>query len=445
MPNAVPMQMYVDKDGLHTSYDVDSKKSLSELSSLLVNALGDGCIIEKYRNYQKVATGYYNKKNDERIYFIVANITCMGGKEGQHPNDLKRIQYNIVWRDFYEEYSPKGKVLWMGLYSYNGMNIWAIFDPKTYLAKHEGKSMVSKGGHKAEYSCHVFLNDLYQGYNDGYFSKVDKNGNHISTVNFSSLKTIFEDKFEKSNPIIDTIEKINKGSMKWHEWICADRAIMYMKGLLKTTGFKQWKQNMWNGWYVEALYSEFLHNHHSEYIDYVATTDNQNVIIEYNDSGLDLAFPKEPYHFIGDLKAVCEGSGNTPLNDISKVKAALSKYKRIWFLIYLHKKKQGNTNNYEMVKWRNKYILDQGEWDYKKYPEYNEKSAPKTPHSVAFSEMIIIELNDITKDKYFSIGPQFGLNSDGKERNDKFKVNKKFLKEITDDSFVIYRFKPEPV
>ena len=44
------------------------------------------------------------------------------------------------------------------------------------------------------------------------------------------------------------------------------------------------------------------------------------------------------------------------------------------------------------------------------------------------------------KDKYFKIGKQFGLNSNGDERNEKFKVSKKLLKTINDDSFVIYRY-----
>ena len=56
--------------------------------------------------------------------------------------------------------------------------------------------------------------------------------------------------------------------------------------------------------------------------------------------------------------------------------------------------------------------------------------------------MMIIELNEITKDKYFTIGKQYGLNSDGKERNDKYKVDKTLLKNINDDSFVIYRYRP---
>ena len=166
------------------------------------------------------------------------------------------------------------------------------------------------------------------------------------------------------------------------------------------------------------------------------------MLSEYKQSGLDLAFPKDPYHFIGDLKVVCEGYGDTLLNDETAVRNALEKYKKIWFIFYIHDKKGGKTNNYEMVRWRNQFIKE-GEWDYKEHLEFNELSARNSPHSISFSEMVIVELNEITKDRYFTIGAQWGPNSDGKARKDKFKIKKKLLTQIADDSFVIYRYRPE--
>lgn len=439
MPNVTPMQMIVD-DNLHTVYDDDSKKTREEIDGLLKKCLGAAYTSFTFKVGQKVVTGKYVNKSNETIYIIVANITFMGGTEGQHPKDLKRIQYNVTWREFYEKYSSIGKVLWMGLYSYADINVWAFFEPQTYLAKHEGTSMISKGGHKAQYSCHIYLNDLYQGYINNKFCKLDKNNNVVGSVRFDYLASFFDGEEREGNPIIEVIENINTEKVEWNKWITASIAIPYMKRLKEVTGFKQWKQNLWNGWYIEALYSEYLGNRPSQYIDYVATTDKQEVLIEYKNSGLDLAFPSPEHHFIGDLKAVCEGDGNTLLNDETKVKNALEKYKRIWFVIYIHEKKPGKTNDYEMVKWRNHFIQNEGEWDPRK--EFNELSAPLTPHSVSFSEMVVIELNEITKEKYFSIGPQFGLNSDGNERNNKFKISKRLLDSVTDDNFVIYRYRP---
>lgn len=441
MANVTPKQMYIKNEELYTEYADDSTKTADEIYVLLERVLGDSFSRIQFKKGQRIATGCYENK-EKKVFFLVANITFMGGTEGQHPKDLKRIQYNVTWREFYEKYSSQGEVLWLGLYSYNDVNIWALFEPETYLKKHEGKSMISKGGHKANYSCHIYLNDLYQGYKNNCYKKYDKNENIVGAIKYDYLRCYFDGESGGKNPIIEVIEEINKKQVEWNTWIMASRAISYMKNLKSITGFNQWKQNLWNGWYIEALYSEYLHKYPSEYIDYVATSENQDVIAEYKTSGLDLAFPKNPHHFIGDLKAVCEGDGSTLLNDETKVKAALEKYKRIWFVIYIHSKKQGKTNNYEMVRWRNQFIFDEGEWDYTRKPEFDPLSARFTPHSVAYSEMVIIELNEITKDKYFAIGPQWGNNSDGKERNDKFKINKRMLEEITDDSFVIYRHRP---
>lgn len=276
-------------------------------------------------------------------------------------------------------------------------------------------------------------------YDNEFFSKVDKNGNTVGSIRFDCLAKFLNNEYSTANPIIEVINNINKKEIKWNQWITAADAIPYMKNLKSKTGFNQWKQNMWNGWLTEAIYSDYLCDNPSDYIDYVATSKKKTVKDEYKEFGLDLAFPKVPYHFVGDLKAVCFGDGSTLLNDETKVKNALKVYKKIWFIMYIHDKKQGKENDYEMVKWRNHYILDSGEW---KKPTFDELDAPKTPHSISYSEMIIIELNEITKNKYFTIGEQYGLNSDGKERNEKFKVNKSLLKSINDDSFVIYRYRP---
>lgn len=442
MANVTPMQMYIDHSELITEIADDETQSREEITNCLIEALGGQYSDFIFRKKQKIATGVYHSKSGKSIYIMVANITFMGGTEGQHPLDLKRIQYNVVWREFYEQYSPLGEVLWMGIYSYKNTRVWGIFHPETYLAKHVGSNMISKGGFKAQYSCHIFLNDLYEGYSEGYFSKIDKQKNHVEAINFELLKNRFEGVERKTNPIIEVIDNINKNYIPWNRWLTASEAIPYMRELKEKNNFGQWKQNMWNGWYVEAIYSEYLTDNPSPFIDYIATSKNQRVKDEYKDKGLDLAFPHPGYHFIGDLKAVCVGTGDTLLNDEETILEDLKQYKRIWFVIYIHDKQQGSTNDYEMVKWRNHYILDNGEWDFKRKKVFDELDAYKTPHSISFSEMIVIELNEITKDAYFSVGEQFGLNSDGNERNEKFKINKRLFDSLTDDSFVIYRYQP---
>ena len=345
MANAIPMQMYIKDGNPIIEYNTDEKKERKDIQMVLKKYLGEKYESFNFKENQKIETGKYSATDGETTYIIVANITFMGGTDGQHPKDLKRIQYNLTWRDFYETYKNEGRVLWLGLYSYKDYMVWGLFEPETYILKHNGKNMISKGGHKAQYSCHIFLNDLYMSYDTGCFSKIDKNGNMVGSIRLDFLEHYLNDDLYITNPIIDVVESINKNDIRWNEWIKASDAIPYMKALKNKNGFNQWKQNLWNGWLTEAIYSNYLSDNPSEFIDYVATSKNNLVRNEYKEYGLDLAFPQSPYHFIGDLKAVCFGDGNTFLNDEAKVKKALEAYKRIWFIIYIHDKKQGKEKS----------------------------------------------------------------------------------------------------
>lgn len=460
MANVIPQQLCLCNNKIITKFDIDSKRTSSQIDTLLNNVLKQSYQRIPFKKKMRSICGQYKKQDGSHIYFMVANLTFMGGKEGQHPKDLKRIQYNIEWRNFYEQYAPKGEVFWLGLYSYCDSNIWSFFKPETYLQKHEGKSMTSKGGHKAMYSCHIYLNDLKIGHENGechsFHVKMDKNGNTVGAIRNDCLADFFEGRLDKENPILRKIQEINRKSIKWNEWIRADQAIPYMKSLSATTGFNKWKENLWNGWYIEGIYSDHLSKYPSDYISYIATTHDNSIRSEYSQFKLDLGFPNKQYHFIGDLKAIsfeddmvqfCHHgydditmsiAGESYLNDEKCINKALKKYKKIWFVIYIHDKKKGNTDNYSMVKWRNNFILESNELDINK--KYNPLSARNTPHSVAYTEMVIIELNDITKGTYFKLKKQ-GRNSNGNVRNKKYAISKKFLREITDDSFVIARYR----
>lgn len=462
MANVIPQQIFILNNEVLTKFDKDSVKTSTYIHESLKSVLGSSYERIPYRKGMRNVCGQYTTSLGNKVFFIVANLTFMGGKEGQHPKDLKRIQYNVIWRDFYDKYSKEGKVLWLGLYSYSDVNIWAFFRPETYLQKHSGKTMVSKGGFKAMYSCHVYLTDLKLGFENGeelrFQQKVDKNGNIVGAVKYELLSEFFEGNLGGENPILSKIKEINQKAIHWNTWIRADYAISYMRGLREKTGFNKWKENLWNGWFIEGIYSEFLNDSPSPYIHYIGTSLNKKVTKEYSPYKLDLGFPNKNYHFIGDLKAISVDddinlfynhgyettnvksiTGSSYLNDEECINMALAKYKRIWFVIYLHDKKKGSTNQYEMVKWRNKYILDLGEWDWKEKPEFKPLSAKNTPHSVAYTEMVVIELNEITKDTYFKLKSQ-GKNSNGKARKDKYSISKKFLRGINDDRFVIARY-----
>lgn len=467
MANAIPQQLVFKKGAFKSDRNKDTIKKKREIVNLLQHYLGEGFEHINYVPGSRIVYGKYTKKDGKVVYLQVANLTFMGGKEGQHPADLKRIQYNLRWRKFYYKYHKvEGDVLWLGLYSYNDINVWAFFRPETYLAKHEGKSMKTKSGIMSNYSCHIFLNDIKQGIEQGktggYFSKIDVRGNEVGAVSKDNLKKFLDNEANCENSILSVINSINRDVIPWDGFVTAQTAITEMYDMSKSPiGFNNWKQTMWNGWYIEALYSEHLYNHPSDYIHYIATTKNKEVKNEYANYNLDLAFPYGENRFIGDLKAVSFNSDkfpkcrkneeNTPqieeivnkyntfLNDKDAVNNAIKQFKRIWFIIYLHDKKPGSTRRSEMVKWRNNFIKEKGEWD--KNKEFNELSAPRTPHSVHYKRMVVVELNELNKDKYFKLKGQ-GKNTNGKPRPQKYSISKLILNITNDDGLVIARYEP---
>ena len=127
MANVIPQQIYIRNGQLHVEDAEDTKVSSAYIRTLLSRNLGNSFEPIHYLKGASTVFGHYHTTSNEHIYFQVANLTFMGGLEGQHPRDLKRIQYDLSWRDFYNEYSQYGKVIWLGLYSYKGMNVWAFF------------------------------------------------------------------------------------------------------------------------------------------------------------------------------------------------------------------------------------------------------------------------------------------------------------------------------
>lgn len=127
MANAIPQQIYIRNNEVLTKFDKDSVKTSAQIHKLLTSILGASYEKIVFRKRLRNTCGQYITSSGKKFFFMVANLTFMGGKEGQHPKDLKRIQYNILWREFYEHYSQEGEVLWLGLYSYMDSNIWARY------------------------------------------------------------------------------------------------------------------------------------------------------------------------------------------------------------------------------------------------------------------------------------------------------------------------------
>ena len=438
--NTKTLQLSNSSTGVTLKKGTDHVLEQHEIINLIRRILGKRVrLIEEYKNKQIPV--FEVKYGDITHIFTMSNITYMGkGISFSNPETLKRIQLQSWFRKLYNQYTsqPNTKVHFMGVYYFSRKYVFADFCAKDYIDKKW----------KTTTSTHIYLNDILQGYNQGIFEKTDKYGNHISTIKLECFENYFKGEYEKRS-VIDRIEEISLEMPK--DWITAEKAIPFMRSLehedtKEFTSFNNWRQNLWNGWIIEAYYSKLAsHFTGNDSVLYIDTCDEKQIQDKYKSYDLDLLLTNEDGKtFLGDLKGVSinveKPQGKTLLNDEKHVNEAISKFERIWFVFYIQKSKPGKTNNYEMVKWRNAYIE---KIDGKSRDPLSGKS---TPHSIQIDEIVVIELNEVTKDRYFEIGKQWGKNSNQKDRNRKYKISKHLLKQLTeDDSFVIYRKKFEKI
>lgn len=193
----------------------------------------------------------------------------------------------------------------MGIYSYKKTIAFVSFSPDTYIKNFEKKHNKRK---ITNCSAHVYLNDIYKGITNGQFSKIDKNGNEITCIRSDRLINFLRCEKNEEDPIIKYINKFNH-HLKWNTEICAKEAITFMYSLKNKyendeKNYKNWKQNMWNGWYIEGLYSDFCANNPSENVIYIDTTLKKEEVEDVKKYDLDLLLNDRKIKFLGDLKVV---------------------------------------------------------------------------------------------------------------------------------------------
>ncbi len=386
-------------------YDYDQPMSkMIDYESVFRDALGDIEII-KYGTERIHPIKYTHNNHD--TYFLTASITWLSGP---HPLFKKRMQLKPWYQDFYKEYDQRENtdVKIVGVYSYDGMHIFVEFNAEDFIGNKCNNS-----------SAHVYSNDLYQALKYDYFTKTDKNGNTITTIYSKNFKKYLDENIEgnmEGNVIFDFFSKFNN-DFTFGEWITAKTAI----GEMKSNNWKQWKQSEWAGWFLEYLTSNFIEKE-----------DCKNIVMYIGNKkagGLpdfDLYFNND--HFYGDLKASDINKNEVILNDQENTLKALEDNGKLWYVIYEHETKKDIDYNSEMAKARMELMGT----PYHKGSKISYRTRMK--HSVKFKKMEILELNEINRHLILKDFNQ-GHNSDGNERNLKYKINKKDI-----DNFTIYSY-----
>jgi hypothetical protein len=396
---------------------LDDKLSQNQMKEVLFATLGqENCIEERILN--KKVLVYKNGSNKTVLLF--AAITYLGGN-GQHPIYKKRIQLKKWYKDVVLETQSNPQynnydVRFIGVYHYKGNIIFADFIKDTYMQKKMNNS-----------AAHIYINDLYQGIRNGIFKKIDQNNNVIMTINCNNLKEYLDsiEVEESYRPtLINDFESFNH-TFPFRSWIKSTVAIPEMYH----SGFSQWKQGEWPGWYLEYLVEKYIKENNIEHrMKYIATS-HKGV----DDFDFDLFFEEDDFY--GDLKASDINKYETPGNDQETFAECINKHDKFWYIIYEHEtiKDKNSNSNFEATRFRTNFIRDNGEWDpYKPWDELSYKSRMK--HSVNFKQMMIIELNRINFRDVLSDFNQ-GRQPSGEARKPKFKLNKRNI-----DNYVIFRY-----
>ena len=391
-------------------YDYDQKLTkISEFESAFKEALGNIEVI-KHKNNRI----YKYTHNNHDTYFLTGAITWLSNP---HPLFKKRLQLKKWYRDVYEEYNFKenSDVRIVGIYRYDGMHIFVEFDTEKYMKNKLNSS-----------SAHVYSNDLYQALKNDYFTKIDQNGNKITTIASRNFKKYIDNghvpaKHAKpmKSTIFDLFAKFNNG-FSFGEWITAVSAIEKMK----SKKWYQWKGTEWAGWFLEYELNEFIEQEQCQntmmYIGNKKTSD----LLDF-----DLYFKND--EFYGDLKASDITKKEAPGNDKDATLEAINYNGKLWYVIYEHETKKDIDYNSEMAIARMELIGK----PYKEGSKISYKTRMK--HSVNFKKMKILELNRINMHEVLRDFNQ-GRNSDGNERKAKFRITKKNI-----DNFTVYSYNSE--
>ena len=386
-------------------YDYDQPMTkMAEFESAFREALGDIEII-KYGKERIHPIKYTHNNHD--TYFLTASITWLSGP---HLLFKKRMQLKPWYQDFYEEYNHKENtdVRIVGVYRYDGMHIFVEFKAEDFI---ENKCNNS--------SAHVYSNDLYQALQYDYFTKTDQNENTITTILSKNFKKYIDGNITgniEGNIIFDLFTKFNN-DFSFDEWITAKTAI----GEMKCNDWKQWRQGEWAGWFLEYLASDFIEKENCQKIMMYIGNEKSGGLPDF-----DLYFNNE--HFYGDLKASDIKQTQVILNDQENTLNALKHGRKIWYVIYEHETKKDTDYNSEMAKARMELMGT----PYQEGSKISYRARMK--HSVKFKKMEILEVNEINKHLILLDFNQ-GHNSDGNERNLKFKINKKDI-----DGFKLFSY-----
>lgn len=378
--------------------DFDTKLSEREKNALLLDAL-PGARVDSYAGERVV------RFQDQVI--MKRQITHLGIP---WESFKKRIQIPNSWINAERQAATDQLVpRFMGIYHYKGVTIFVDFEPTTYVQRKANNS-----------AAHVATNDLYQAHTLGQFSRVDRNGNRLTSVRANELARYLQGGYEPKEHRLEAFQRFNNEFLVGEQIYSLD-AVKEMHAALWPDTF----QGEWPGFYVEFRLDNFIRRAGlTGIIEYQKI--KHHGMFDY-----DLVFKhNRKVEYYGDLKASDIARNESPGNDAEDLMRCVAEFGRFWYVVYEHETWHSRDNgDFATVAW-NKWRHSVGHRGRKPYHPLS--YARKFKESVRFVEMKILEVNEANFRVILGDFNQ-GRQPDGAARALKVMINKRNI-----DNFLIY-------
>lgn len=398
--------MVVDQIGVGGTLlqDVDTTLSPSAKIELLLSAL-PGATVATYTGERVV------RFQDQVI--LTKQVTHLGNP---WPAFKKRIQIPKSWLTVEREARADGLgVRFVGVYNYGEVTIFVDFDPATYVLRKANNS-----------AAHVATNDLYQAETLGHFTRVDRNGNRLTSIRADQFAGHLLRGHEQRQPRLDVFHRFNV------EFLLDDQ--IDSLDAVKEMHSASWPdtfQGEWPGFYVEFRLDSFLRN--QRFGSLVA----YQKVKQQGGFDYDLVFKNgEELEYYGDLKASDVTKHESPGNDADDIRRCIAEYGRFWYVIYEHETKHARNNGHRATIAWNEWKRSVGYQGKKPYDPLS--YAKRFKESVRFVKMMILEVNEANFHVVLGDFAQ-GKQPDGAARALKVMINKRNI-----DNFLIYTETPRP-
>lgn len=333
------------------------------------------------------------------------------------PGFKKRIQIPNQWISIHRMLRDSGvRPLFIGLYRYQDVTIFVDFDPTTYIRRKANNS-----------AAHVATNDLFQAQMQGSFTRVDRNGNRLTSVRADRFAEYLGTGRVTVEPHLQILSAFNSEFL--------DGATTPALEAVRRMHAARWPdrfQGEWPGFFLEYRLHRFLTERgHTEQMTYLKQKrpGAYDYDVEFRADGAVVHY--------GDLKASDHTSKESPGNDAAQIQACVQQYGRFWYVIYEHHTWRARDNGDEATIAWNHFRRRAG---HQPAGGFNELSyARRFKEAVRFFRMRVLEVNTAN---FHTVLGDF---AQGRQPSGQARALKVMIRKDRIDNFLVHSHEADPL